>query len=165
MSLQQEFDAAVQKVNDLPADTAPQHMTELYGLYKQATEGDVNMKTDEVDADAADQANGPAGLSQAQWESWDKYKGTSEEDAKRQYVARVTEITGNNAGGTESGAVPSDALTNAPLAPDAPLPTAHENDTTAQQPGFGPGQSTGGLRGDITAGAPYGGEDYLKGSQ
>jgi acyl-CoA-binding protein len=165
MSLQQDFDTAVQKVNDFPAGTAAQHMTELYGLYKQATEGDVNMKTDEVDADGADQANGPAGLSQAQWESWDKYKGTSEEDAKRQYVAKVAEITGNSAGGTEAGAVLSDALTNAPLAPDAPLPTAQENDTTAQQPGFGPGQSTGGLRGDITAGAPYGGEDYLKGSQ
>ena len=139
-------------------------MTDLYGLYKQATQGDVNMKGDAVDADSADQANGPAGLSQAQWDSWDKYKGTSEDDAKRQYVAKVTEITGD-ASGSEASAVPTDALTNAPLAPDAPLPTGQENDTTAQQPGFGPGQSTGGLRGDITAGAPYGGEDKLKGQQ
>jgi acyl-CoA-binding protein len=164
MSLQQEFEAAVQQVNNLPADTAPKYMTDLYGLYKQATEGDVNMKGDTVDADSADQANGPAGLSQAQWDSWDKYKGTAEDDAKRQYVAKVAEITGT-ASGSEASEVPSDALTNAPLAPDAPLPTAKENDTLAQQPGFGPGQSTGGLRGDITAGAPYGGEDYLKGAQ
>lgn len=166
MSLQQDFDAAAQKVNDLPGDTAARHMTELYGLYKQATEGDVNMKSGEVDADAADQANGPAGLSQAQWDSWDKYKGTSEDDAKRQYVAKVAAITGGpGPEGTEAGSVPTDALTNAPLAPDAPLPTGKENDTTAPQPGFGPGQSTGGLRGDITAGAPYGGEDTLKGNQ
>jgi acyl-CoA-binding protein len=164
MSLQHEFEAAVQQVNNLPADTAPKHMTDLYGLYKQATEGDVNMQGEAVDADGADQANGPAGLSQAQWDSWDKYKGTSEEDAKRQYVAKVTEITGGTTS-SEASEVPSDALTNAPLAPDAPLPTAWENDTLAQQPGFGPGQSTGGLRGDITAGAPYGGEDYLKGAQ
>jgi acyl-CoA-binding protein len=164
MSLQQEFEAAVQQVNNLPADTAPKYMTDLYGLYKQATEGDVNMKGDAVDADSADQANGPAGLSQAQWDSWDKYKGTSEDDAKRQYVAKVAEITGGTSG-SEANEVLSDALTNAPLAPDAPLPTAKENDTLAQQPGFGPGQSTGGLRGDITAGAPYGGEDYLKGAQ
>jgi len=94
----------------------------------------------------------------------DKYKGTSEEDAKRQYVAKVAEIT-DGTSGSAANEVPSDALTNAPLAPDAPLPTATENDTLAQQPGFGPGQSTGGLRGDITAGAPYGGEDYLKGAQ
>lgn len=160
MSLQQEFEAAVQQVDNLPADTAPKYMTELYGLYKQATEGDVNMKGDAVAADAATQASGPAGLSQAQWDSWDRYKGTSEDDAKRQYVAKVAEITGAPATG-----VPTDALTDAPVAPDAPLPTAKENDTMAQQPGFGPGQSAGGLRGDITAGAPYGGEDLLKGAQ
>ena len=74
MELQQQFEAAAQQVNALPDATAAQHMTELYGLYKQATEGDVNMKTGEVAANEADQANGPAGLSQAQWESWDKYK-------------------------------------------------------------------------------------------
>jgi len=165
MDLQQQFEAAVQQVNKLSDAEAAQHMTELYGLYKQATDGDVNMKSGEVDADEADQASGPAGLSQAQWESWDKYKGTSEEDAKRQYVAKVATITGDQASGTEAGNVPTDALTNAPLAPDAPLPTAQENDTTAPQPGFGPGQSTGGLQGDITAGAPYGGEDKLKGAQ
>lgn len=166
MSLQQEFEAAVQQVNNLPADTAPKYMTDLYGLYKQATEGDVNMKGDTVDADSATQANGPAGLSQAQWDSWDKYKGTPEEEAKRQYVAKVAEVTGGGtAGNTEAGTVPIDAMTNAPLAPDAPLPTGIENDTTSSQPGFGPGQSTGGLRGDITAGAPYGGEDKLKGDQ
>jgi acyl-CoA-binding protein len=166
MELQQQFESAAQQVNSLPDATAAQHMTELYGLYKQATEGDVNMKPGEVKADEADQASGPAGLSQAQWESWDKYKGVPEEEAKRRYVARVAEITGGQAnGGTDAAAVPTDALTNAPLAPDAPLVAEKENDTTSQQPGSGPGQSTGGLRGDITAGAPYGGEDKLKGAQ
>ncbi len=166
MSLQQEFEAAVQQVNNLPADTASQHMTALYGLYKQATEGDVNMKHNEVDAEGANQASGPAGLSQAQWDSWDKYKGLPEDEAKRQYVAQVAELTGSNPnGGSDAGAVPTDALTNAPLAPDAPLPTGKENDTVSRQADFGPGESTGGLRGDITAGAPYGGEDKLKGNQ
>jgi acyl-CoA-binding protein len=166
MELQQQFEAAAQQVNALPDATAGQHMTELYGLYKQATEGDVNMKPGEVNADEADQASGPAGLSQAQWESWDKYKGVPEEEAKRRYVARVAEITGGQTnGGTDASAVPTDALTNAPMAPDAPLVAEEENDTTSQQPNFGPGQSTGGLRGDITAGAPYGGEDKLKGAQ
>ena len=166
MELQQQFEAAAQQVNSLSDADAAQHMTELYGLYKQATEGDVNMKAGEVDADEADQASGPAGLSQAQWESWDKFKGVPEEEAKRRYVAKVAEITGDQAnGGTDAAVVPTDALTNAPMAPDAPLVPEQENDTTSAQPGFGPGQSTGGLRGDITAGAPYGGEDYLKGAQ
>nr|GFC42444.1 hypothetical protein [Tanacetum cinerariifolium] len=110
------------------------------------------MKSGEVDASEADQANGPAGLSQAQWESWDKYKGVPEEEAKRRYVAKVAEITGDQTnGGTDAAAVPTDALTNAPMAPDAPLVAVQENDTTAAQPEFSPGQSTGGLRGDITA--------------
>ena len=166
MSIQAQFDAAVQQVNNLPDATAAQHMTELYGLYKQATEGDINMQGDQVDADAATQASGPAGLSQAQWESWDKYKGTSEEDAKHQYVAKVAEITGiGGASGTEAGVVSTDAMTNAPAAPDAPLVPLQENDTTSQQADSGPGQSMGGLRGDITGGAPYGGEDKLKGAQ
>ena len=166
MDLQQEFDAAVRQVDNLPGDQAAKYMTELYGLYKQATEGDVNMKNDDVAADDATLANGPAGLSQAQWDSWDKYKGTPEEEAKRQYVAKVAEITNSGGSGTEAGAVLTDALTNAPMAPDAPLPTEKENDTTAPQPGFGPGDITaGGLQGDITAGAPYGGEDKLKGDQ
>jgi acyl-CoA-binding protein len=165
MELQQQFEAAAQQVNSLPDATAAQHMTELYGLYKQATEGDVNMKSGEVNADEADKASGPAGLSQAQWESWDKYKGVPEEEAKRRYVAKVAKITGGQANGGTDAAVPTDALTNAPMAPDAPLVPEKENDTTSAQPGFGPGQSTGGLRGDITAGAPYGGEDKLKGAQ
>lgn len=164
MDLQQQFEAAAQQVNNLPDAVAAQHMTELYGLYKQATNGDVNMKTGEVAASEADQANGPTGLSQAQWESWDKFKGVPEEEAKRRYVAKVAEITGPSAG-SEADFVPTDALTNAPEAPDAPLVAETENDTTAPQPGFGPGQSAGGLRGDITAGAPYGGEDDLKGAQ
>jgi acyl-CoA-binding protein len=166
MDLQQQFDAAVRQVDNLPGDQAAKYMTELYGLYKQATDGDVNMQNDAVAADEATQASGPGGLSQAQWDSWDKYKGTPEEEAKRQYVAKVAEITSSSASGTDAGAVPTDALTNAPMAPDAPLPSGLENDTTAQQPGFGPGEMTaGGLRGDITAGAPYGGEDNLKGNQ
>jgi len=147
MDLNAQFQAAADKVNNLPGDQAAKHMTELYGLYKQATEGDVNMKNDEVDASAADKASGPAGLSQAQWDSWNQFKGVSEEEAKRRYVARTNEITGaagsgKTGGAAEAGAVPTDGLTGAP--------TSGEH---------------GGLQGDIKAGAPYGGEDKLKGQQ
>lgn len=142
MNINDEFQAAAQKVNNLPGDVAAPHMTELYGLYKQATEGDVNMKANEVDASAADQANGPAGLSQAQWDSWNQFKGVPEEEAKRRYVARAAEITGSAGNATEASEVPTDGQTGAPRT-----------------------QDHGGLRGDITAGAPYGGEDKLKGKQ
>ena len=161
MDLNQQFQAAAEKVNNLPAAAAGAHMTELYGLFKQATEGDVNMKSGEVDPNAADQANGPAGLSQAQWDSWNQFKGVTEEEAKRRYVARTAEIAGGDNAGTPTNAVGTDATTSAPSGQPG---DSADTTTTAQQSDHGPGQSTaGGLRGDITAGAPYGGEDLLKG--
>jgi acyl-CoA-binding protein len=162
MDLNEQFQAAADKVDNLPPNIAAGHMTELYGLFKQATDGDVNMKPDEVDPNAADQANGPAGLSQAQWESWNQFKGLPEEDAKQRYVARVAEITGGDAG-APTNTVATENATNAPAGDNA---DATDNTTLARQPNQGPGQSTeGGLQGDITLGAPYGGVDMLKGQQ
>ncbi|MBD2766442.1 acyl-CoA-binding protein [Hymenobacter sp. BT664] len=163
MDINQQFQAAVEQVNNLSGEAAGAHMNELYGLYKQATVGDVNMKTDEVNPNAADLADGPTGLSQGQWDSWNQFKGLPEEEAKQRYVARVAEITSSGRPGNPTNTVPTNDLTNAP----AGRPNSSTDNTTlAQQPNHGPGQSTaGGLRGDITAGAPYGGEDKLKGDQ
>ncbi|ALW87135.1 hypothetical protein AUC43_19870 [Hymenobacter sedentarius] len=163
MNIDEQFQAAAEKVNNLPPNIAAAYMTELYGLYKQATQGDVNMKAGEVDPNAADQPDGQAGLSQAQWDSWNQFKGLPEEEAKRRYIARAAEINGGDDEGAPTNTVPTDAATNAP-AGDSDSPT--DNTTTAHQPNQGPGQSTtGGLQGDITLGAPYGGEDLLKGQQ
>ncbi len=164
MNLDQEFQTAAARIDNLPPAQAAEHMTELYGLFKQATDGDVNMGHDEVNANEADNPNGPAGLSQAQWESWNQFKGLPEEEAKRRYVQRAAEITGgqNAEGGTQQGSVPTDSLTGAPSGGSS---LSADNTTTSRQPGSGPGVSEGGLRGDITAGAPYGGEDQLKGEQ
>ena len=163
MNIDEQFQAAAEKVNNLPPNLAAAHMTEFYGLYKQATQGDVNMKAGEVDPSAADQADGQAGLSQAQWDSWNQFKGMPDEEAKQRYVARAAEIASGGEAGTPTNAVPTDAATNAPVGASN---NDTDNTTTAHQPNQGPGQSTaGGLRGDITLGAPYGGEDLLKGEQ
>ena len=156
MNLEKEFQAAVEQVNNLSDAAAAAHMTELYGLYKQATDGDVNMNTDEVDADGADKPSGPAGLSQAQWESWNQFKGLPEEDAKRRYVARANEVAA-----PQGTAAPIGEAQKAQPA----MTEDTDNTSTSQQPASGPGVSQSGLRGDITAGAPYGGEDLLKGAQ
>lgn len=162
MDLNAQFQAAADQVNNLPGDVAAKYMTELYGLFKQATEGDVNMKTDEVDADAADKASGNPGMSQAQWDSWNQFKGVAEDEAKRRYIAKTAEITGGT-NGAPANTIPTDASTNAPSGRSG---SDADNTTTAQQPELGPGEATqGGLRGDITAGAPYGGEDKLKSQQ
>ena len=142
MDLNEQFKTAADQVDNMPGDQAAKYMTELYGLYKQATAGDVNMQPGEVDPGAADLASGPGGLSQAQWDSWNLCKGLPEDEAKQRYVARVAEITGGSSDSGSSTSVPTDGLTG------APSPTDH-----------------GGLRGDLSAGAPYGGEDKLKGMQ
>ncbi|AWM34896.1 acyl-CoA-binding protein [Hymenobacter nivis] len=141
-TLDQQFQAAVERVNNLPPDAAAAQMTDLYGLYKQATDGDVDMKGDVVAADEATDASGPAGLSQGQWDSWNKYKGTPQEEAKRQYVARAAEAAGGPTGAADAQTVPTDSRTGAPDAADH-----------------------GGLRGNLNEGTPYGGEDRLKEQQ
>lgn len=169
LSLQQEFEAAVSRVDNLPGDQAAAHMTDFYGLYKQATEGDHDTKHDEVGDDTPDNPNGPKGLSQAQWDAWSKYKGVSQDDARRQYIQKVNEvagpvgekttvITGNGQPATGSQVGGADAASGPEVQPN-------DNTTLSQQPTTQPGISQGGLRGDITAGAPYGGEDKLKGDQ
>ncbi|MBD2715741.1 acyl-CoA-binding protein [Microvirga sp. STR05] len=157
MDLQQQFEAAVSRVDGLPGDKAAPHMTELYGLYKQATEGDHDAKRDEVGDEMPDNPNGPAGMSQAQWDSWSKFKGVEQDEARRQYIDKVTELAG------PVGEKPTVITGNGQPATGSQVnPSTADNSTTAQQPDTGPGVSQGGLRGDITAGAPYGGEDRLK---
>jgi acyl-CoA-binding protein len=158
LSLQQEFEAAVSRVDSLPGDQAAAHMNDLYGLYKQATDGDHDTKHDEVGDDTPDNPNGPKGLSQAQWDAWSKYKGVSHDDARRQYVAKVNEIAGPVGEQTT-------ILTGNGQPATGSQVSREENTTMSQQPGSEPGVSQGGLRGDITGGAPYGGEDLLKSEQ
>lgn len=167
LSLQQQFEAAVSRVDNLPGDKAAAHMNDLYGLYKQATEGDHDTKHDEVGDDTPDNPDGPKGLSQAQWDSWSQYKGVSEDDAKRQYIEKVNEIAGpvgeaatvitgigQPATGSQVGSGDKVPGNEAPAPGTAKAPYENEG-----------GQSMGGLRGDINAGAPYGGEDKLKTEQ
>lgn len=162
MSLQHDFEAAVSRVDNLPGDQAAAHMTDLYGLYKQATEGDHDAKRDEVGDDTPDNPNGPEGLSQAQWDAWSKYKGTDQDEARRQYIEKVasiagpvgekaTVITGNGQPATGS------AVNGAPGTAEA-SPAAQAQQTAGQS-------DAGGLRGNLDAGTPYGGEDKLKNNQ
>lgn len=164
MSLQQDFEAAVSRVDALPGDQAAAHMTDLYGLYKQATEGDHDTKRDEVGDDTPDNPNGPKGLSQAQWDAWSKFKGTDQDEARRQYIEKVnslagpvgekaTVITGNG-----QPATGSEVNGNAAPGTAGASPAAQAQSQAGQSP-------QGGLQGDLNAGTPYGGEDKLKNDQ
>lgn len=159
MDLQWQFEAAVSRVDQLPGSKAAAHMTDLYGLYKQATDGDHDSDHDEVGDDTPDNPNGQKGLSQAQWDSWSKYKGVSQEDAKRQYIEKVHELAGPV--GEQASAITGIGQP----ATGSQVGAATPDSSSTPQPGAEPGVSMGGLQGDITAGAPYGGEDRLKDEQ
>jgi acyl-CoA-binding protein len=76
MSLQEEFEAAVKRVNGLPSAPPNNVLLDLYGLYKQATVGDATGKRP-----------GFTDLrGRAKFDAWAGRKGLSKEDAMRAYI-------------------------------------------------------------------------------
>jgi len=59
---------------------------ELYGLYKQATQGNCS---DEIPSDP---------LSKAKWQAWNIHKGKSQEQAANEYIATVNQVAGQGWG-------------------------------------------------------------------
>ncbi len=73
------FDDAVARVKTLPKAPPPKTLLDLYGLYKQATEGDV-------------QGTRPGMLdlrARAKFDAWSTRKGMGAEGAMAEYVALV----------------------------------------------------------------------------
>ncbi|XP_065839965.1 acyl-CoA-binding protein-like [Oscarella lobularis] len=83
MSTEEAFQKAAEDVKKLKSSPTNEEMLEIYGLYKQATVGDVNKGR-------------PSFLSgfteQYKWDAWDSKKGMSKEDAMKAYVAKVEEL-------------------------------------------------------------------------
>ncbi|PWN93810.1 acyl-CoA-binding protein [Acaromyces ingoldii] len=78
-----QFDKAVAIIGSLPKDGPVQptqtDQLKFYGLFKQATIGDVNTSR-------------PGMMDftgKAKWDAWKKNEGTSSEDAKKQYVEEL----------------------------------------------------------------------------
>jgi acyl-CoA-binding protein len=81
--LQADFDAAVagsKKLAQRPDNTT---LLKIYGLYKQATTGDVTEKKPGF----GDM------VGRAKWDAWNGLKGTSSEDAKKQYVELIQSLS------------------------------------------------------------------------
>ena len=82
MSLEDEFLSAQQRVNNLSRRPSDQQLLEIYGLYKQATLGDVT-------------GNRPGGFDfkgRAKWEAWKQRRGLSREEAMKGYVEVVERL-------------------------------------------------------------------------
>lgn len=71
-----EFTKAAEDVKNLKTKPTDEEMLDLYGLFKQATVGDVNTAR-------------PGMLDfkgKAKWDAWEKRKGMANADAETQYV-------------------------------------------------------------------------------
>lgn len=79
MTLKEEFEAAVKRVNGLPAAPSTSVMLELYGLYKQASAGDATgSRPGMMDV-----------RGRAKYDAWAARRGMSPDDAMRAYIARA----------------------------------------------------------------------------
>ena len=83
MALQDDFDAAVTNSKKLSERPDNQTLLKIYGLYKQATTGDVTEKKPGF-GDL---------VGRAKWDAWNTVKGTSQDDAKQQYVDLIASLS------------------------------------------------------------------------
>ena len=79
MELKENFEKAVADSKLLPSKPDNEVLLQLYSLYKQATEGDIN-----IDPPAMFDF-----VAKAKYEAWTKLKGVNADDAMQQYTALV----------------------------------------------------------------------------
>lgn len=84
MELKENFDKAVIESKQIASRPDNDTLLQLYSLYKQATEGDIN--------------SDPPGMfdfvAKAKYDAWTKLIGTSTDDAMHQYIAVVDDLKG-----------------------------------------------------------------------
>lgn len=83
MDLHQQFEQAVADSKELSEKPSNDTLLQLYSLYKQASEGDVN-----VDAPS----NPFDFVAKAKYEAWDAIKGKSKEAAMQEYIELVAKL-------------------------------------------------------------------------
>ncbi|WP_242916553.1 acyl-CoA-binding protein [Pontibacter liquoris] len=84
MASQAEFEQAVAKSQTLTERPSNNTLLQLYGLFKQATEGDVHTAR-------------PGGFdfkNIAKWDAWKANEGKSQEEARSAYVQLVNQLAG-----------------------------------------------------------------------
>ncbi|MEO5980368.1 MAG: acyl-CoA-binding protein [Chryseolinea sp.] len=78
----QVFESAVARTKEFTKRPSNQELLDLYGLYKQATEGDV----------AGDRPGGFDFKGIAKFDSWEALKGKTKEQAMTEYVHLVDQL-------------------------------------------------------------------------
>lgn len=85
MELNKNFEEAVKNSKLLSSKPSNDTLLALYSLYKQATEGDVNIDPPSNPFDF---------VAKAKYEAWSELKGKSSDAAKQEYVNLVNKLRG-----------------------------------------------------------------------
>lgn len=85
MELTTLFEQAVADSKNLPVKPGNDVLLQLYALYKQSTEGDVNIEAPSNPFDF---------VAKAKYNVWEELKGKSKEAAMQEYVDLVTKLKG-----------------------------------------------------------------------
>ena len=80
VSLQSEFETYAQKLRDQKPSLSNEQLQQVYGLFKQAKEGDNSV--DKPGILSGFEARG-------KWDAWESMKGKTQEEAAAEYVALV----------------------------------------------------------------------------
>ena len=80
--MSEEFDAAVERVAQLSEDPGNDVKLQLYGLFKQATQGDAQGK----------RPGFTNTVGRAKYDAWAGFAGLSAEEAQAQYIALVDSL-------------------------------------------------------------------------
>ena len=83
MDIKQQFEEAVSESKSLADKPSNDTLLQLYSLYKQATEGDINIDPP---------ANPFDFVAKAKYETWKKLKGKSKTEAMNEYVELVRKL-------------------------------------------------------------------------
>ena len=83
MALQQSFEEAVAASKTLDSKPDNDTLLQLYSLYKQATEGDINIEPP---------ANTFDFVGKAKYDAWTNLKGKTKDEAMEQYIALVNQL-------------------------------------------------------------------------
>lgn len=82
MDLQQQFEQAVARSKELTKRPSNEELLSLYGLFKQATDGDVD----------GDRPGGFDFKAIAKYDAWAELKGKSKEAAMNEYIALMDKL-------------------------------------------------------------------------
>ena len=82
MSLQEQFDQAQADSKNLPERPDNMTLLKIYALFKQASAGDAT----------GERPGMTDFVGRAKFDAWDALKGTSQDDAKQQYIDLIEEL-------------------------------------------------------------------------